>query len=83
MYLNIRVLKPNAHSGQVFLGEADDGFVDVAEDGFFDSRVFDDFTEDAAVAAADYEHVFGVGVGVHREVGYHFLVAVREIGSQR
>ena len=41
-----------------------------------DCRVFDDFTEDTAVTATDYQDGFGVGVGVHGEVGYHFLVAI-------
>ena len=70
------MLEADAHSWEVFFGEPDYGFVDVAEDGFFDCGVFDYFAEDAAIAAADYEDVLGVGVGVHGEVGYHFLVAV-------
>ena len=41
-----------------------------------DCGVFDDLTEDAAIAAADDENGFGVRVGVHGEVGYHFLVAI-------
>ena len=41
-----------------------------------DCGVFDDFTEDAAITAADDENGFGVRVGVHGEVGYHFLVAI-------
>ena len=59
-----RVLEPNGHSGEVLFGEADDGFVNVAEDGGFDGRVLDYFAQDAAVAAADDKDVFGVGVGV-------------------
>jgi len=39
--------------------------VDVAEGGFFDGFVLDDFSEDTAVTAADDEHFLGVGVGVH------------------
>ena len=73
---DVWVLEAQAHAWQVFLGEADDGFVDVAENGMLDCRVFDDFAEDAAVTAADDEDGFGVGVGVHGEVGYHFLVAM-------
>jgi hypothetical protein len=72
---HIWVLEADGHSGEVFLRETDDGFVDVTEDCRFDGRVFDNFAEDAAVAAADDEDFFGVGVGVHGEVGYHFLVA--------
>ena len=74
---NVRVLEANAHAGQVFLGDADDGLVDVAEDSLLDGLVLDDFAEDTAVAAADDEDFLGVGVGVHGEVGDHFLVAVR------
>lgn len=73
---NVRVLEANAHAGQVLLGDADDGLVDVAEDSLLDGLVLDDFAEDTAVAAADDEDFLGVGVGVHGEVGDHFLVAV-------
>ena len=41
-----------------------------------DRRVLDDFAEDTAVAASDDEDGFGIRVGVHGEVGYHFLVAI-------
>lgn len=36
--------------------------VDVAEHGLFHRLVLDDFAQDAAVAAADYEDFLGVGV---------------------
>ena len=70
------MLEPDAHAWEVFFGQPDYGLVDVAEDGFFDCGVFDYFAEDAAVAAAYDEDVLGVRVGVHGEVGYHFLVTV-------
>ena len=73
---DIWVLEAQAHARQVFLREADDGLVDVAEDGMLDCRVLDDFAEDATVTAADDEDGFGVRVGVHGEMGYHFLVAI-------
>lgn len=76
METNVGVLEANAHAGEVLLGDADDGLVDVAEDSFLDRLVLDDFTEDAAVTAADDEDLLGVGVGVHGEVGDHFLIAV-------
>lgn len=41
-----------------------------------DCGVFDDFAQDAAVTASDDEDGFGIRVGVHGEVGYHFLVAI-------
>ena len=75
MRLNLWMLVPYAHAGQVLLGEADDGFVDVAEDCGFDGRVLDDFAQDAAVAAAYDEDFLGGGMRVHGEVGDHFLVA--------
>lgn len=78
---NVGVLEANAHAGEVLLGDADDGLVDVAEDGLLDRLVLDDFAEDAAVAAADDEDFLGVGVRVHGEVGDHFLVAVLSINT--
>jgi hypothetical protein len=73
---SIACAEPGGHARQVLLGQADDGLVNVAEHGGLDGAVLDDFAQDAAVAAADDEHVFWVGVGVHGEVGDHFLVAV-------
>jgi len=70
------VLEPDAHAGEIFLGETDDGFVDVTEDGVLDGGVLYYFTEDTTVAAADDEDGSGSGVRVHGEVGDHFLVAV-------
>jgi hypothetical protein len=72
--LNLGVLEASSHLGQVLLGEADDGLVDVAEDGLLDALVFDDLAEDAAVAATNDEHLLGVGVRVHGQVGDHLLV---------
>lgn len=70
------VLEADAHAGEVFLGEADHGFVDVDKCGRFDCFVLYDFAEDTAVAAADDEDLLGVGVRVHGEVRDHLLVAV-------
>ena len=72
---DIWVLETEAHAGQVFFGEADDGLVDVAQDGVLDGGVLDYFAEDAAVTATDDEDGFRVGVRIHGEVGDHFLVA--------
>ena len=69
------MLVAHAHAWKVLLGEADDGFVDVAEDRGFDGRVLDDFAQDAAVAATDDEDFLGRRVRVHCEVGDHLLVA--------
>lgn len=55
--------------------------VNVAQNGLLDALVLDDFTQDAAVAAADDEHLLGVGVRVHGEVGDHLLVAGRVVSS--
>lgn len=71
---HVRVLEANAHTREVLLGDADDSLVDVAEDSLLDRLVLDDFAEDTAVAAADDKDFLGVGVGVHGEVGDHFLV---------
>jgi hypothetical protein len=72
--LRLRVLESNAHAGQVFLADADDRLVDIAEDGLLDRVMLDHLAEDTAVTTADDEDVLGVGVGVHGEVGDHLLV---------
>lgn len=77
MHGYIRVLKSNAHPRQVFLRQPDHGLIDVAQHSRFDGRVFDHFTENAAVATPDDEHTLWVRVGVEGEVGDHFLVAAR------
>lgn len=71
---DVRVLVANSHTGQVFLGETDDGLVNVAEDGLLDTLVLDDLTEDTTVTTTDDEDLLGVGVGVHGQVGDHLLV---------
>jgi hypothetical protein len=40
--------------------------------------VLDGFTEDTAVTTADDEDLLGVGVGVHGEMGDHFLVSTKK-----
>ena len=72
---DVGVLESNGHAGEVLFGEADDGLVNVAEDGSFDGGVLDDFSEDAAVTAADDEDGAGVGVRVEGEMGDHLLVS--------
>ena len=76
MHFHVRVLEPDAHSGEVLLGYPHDGLVNVAQDGFLDGFVLHDFPENPAVAAADDEDFLRVRVRVHGEVGDHFLVAV-------
>lgn len=72
--LGLGVVKADGHVGEELLGQADDGLVNVAEDGLLDAVVLDDLAEDAAVTTADDEDLLGVGVGVHGEVGDHLLV---------
>ena len=74
MDLDLGVLVSDAHAGQVLLAEADDGLVDVAEHGLLDALVLDDLAEHATVTTADDEHLLGVGVGHHAQVGDHLLV---------
>lgn len=68
------VSEADCHVGEVLLGDAGDGLVNVAEDGFLDRVVLDDLAEDTTVTAANDEDLLGVGVRVHGEVGDHLLV---------
>ena len=70
------VLETDRHAGQILLGEADDSFVNVAEDSLLDTVVLDNLTEHTAVTAANDQDLFGVGVRVHGQVGDHLLVAI-------
>ena len=74
VHLDLGVLVADAHAGQVLLAEADDGLVNVAEHGLLDALVLDDLAEHATVTTADDEHLLGVGVGHHAQVGDHLLV---------
>jgi len=74
VHLDLGVLVADAHAGQVLLAEADDGLVDVAQHGLLDALVLDDLAQHAAVAAADDQHLLGVGVREHAQVGDHLLV---------
>ena len=55
-------------------GKRETHLVNVAEDGLLDALVLDNLTEDTTVAATDDEHLLGVGVRVHGQVGDHLLV---------
>ncbi len=48
--------------------------VNVAEDGLLDTLVLDNLTEDATVTATNDQHLLGVGMRVHGQVGDHLLV---------
>lgn len=75
------VLEAYGHAREELLRQSDHRFVNIAEDGRFDGLVFDNFTEDTAVAAADDKDLLWVGMRVHGEMGDHFLVAVEGIES--
>jgi hypothetical protein len=49
--------------------------INVAQDGLLDGLVLDYLAEDTAISTSDNEDLLGVGVGVHGQVGNHFLVA--------
>jgi hypothetical protein len=68
------VLVADAHAGEILLGEADDRFVDVAQNSLLNGLVLDNLTEDTAIATTDDEDLLGVRVRVHGEVGDHLLV---------
>jgi len=72
--LDLGVLVADAHAREVLLGEADDGLVNVAQNGLLDGCVLDDFAQNTAITTTDDEHLLGVGVRVHGEVGDHLLV---------
>ena len=76
VHTNVRMSESYTHAWEVFLREPNHRFIDIAEHGLLDGGVFDDFAEDAAVAAADDEDALRVGVRVHRQVGDHFLVTI-------
>lgn len=94
---DVGVLEADAHAGEVFLGDADDGLfllvfwtiyllvvregsylVNVAENSLLDTLVLDDLAENTAVTTADDKDLLRVGVGVHGEVGDHFLVSTKK-----
>ena len=72
--LDLGVLVADGHAGEVLLGQADDGLVDVAQNSLLNGLVLDDLTEHTAVTTTDDEHLLGVGVRVHGEVSDHLLV---------
>lgn len=68
------VLVTDGHAGEVFLADADDGLVNVAEDGLLDGFMLDDLSEDTAVTASNDQDGLWVGVGVHGQVCDHLLI---------
>jgi hypothetical protein len=71
---DVGVLVANSHTGEVFLGETNNGLINVAEDGLLDTLVLDNLTEDTTVTTTDDQDLLGVGVGVHGQVSDHLLV---------
>ena len=63
-----------SHVGEVLLGEADDGLVNVAQNGLLNAVMLDDLAQDTAVTATDDEDALGVWVGVQGQVSDHLLV---------
>ena len=49
--------------------------IDVAEDDLFDRVVFENFTDDTTISAADDENLFRVWVACEREMGNHLLIS--------
>lgn len=72
--LGVGVLEANAHAGQVLLGDADDGLVDVAQGGLLNGLVLDDLAQDTSITTADDKHILGIRVRVHGQVGDHLLI---------
>jgi hypothetical protein len=62
--------------GEVELGDADDGLVNVAKGDLLDRLVLEGLTDDTTVTATDDKDLLGVGVRVDGEVGDHLLVPV-------
>lgn len=50
--------------------------VNIAQDNFLDRVVLQDLPDDAAIAATDDEHFFGVGVARERKMGDHLLISI-------
>ncbi len=48
--------------------------VNVAKDGLLNALVLDDLAQDTAITTTNDQDLLGVGVGVHGQVGDHFLV---------
>lgn len=72
--LDLGVVEASSHAGQVLLRQADDGLVNVAQNGLLDTVVLDNLAQDTAVTAANDQHLLGVGVRVHGQVRNHLLV---------
>ena len=50
--------------------------VNLAEGDLLNTLVLDNLTQDTTVTASNDQHLLGVGVGVHGDVGHHLLVAI-------
>lgn len=72
--LDLGVLITDSHAGKVLLTETNDSLINVAEDGFLNTLVFDDLTENTTVTTTNDKNLLGAGVGVHGEMSDHLLV---------
>lgn len=60
---DLGALEALGHLLEVELGDARDCLVDINKDGFFDRRVLEDLSKDAAIATTNDENALGVRVG--------------------
>jgi len=72
--LHLGVVPRRGNVGEVLLAAVDDHLVDLADVDLLDAVVAQDLADDAAVAAADDEHLLGVSVGEERDVRDRLLV---------
>lgn len=75
------VVETCCHVREELLRDTRDGLVNVAQDGLLDGRVLEHLAQDAAVAAANHEHVDWVRVRRKRQVRNHLLVADEDRGG--
>ncbi len=81
--VHVTVVDDHLHAGvvqfagdrrQVLLRVLDDFAVDFDKHSLLHFRVLQHFADDAAVAAADHEHVLRIRVCVQRRMRHHFMI---------
>ncbi|MPN41372.1 hypothetical protein SDC9_188918 [bioreactor metagenome] len=74
MHINARVLVADGAGRQVFTAGVHQGAVDLHQVDGFNLGVAAQFAQRAAVAGADHQHFFYLGVHGHRRVDQHLMV---------
>lgn len=80
--LNAGVLISDRRVGQVLLSSVDYDLIDLADVQLLNRRVAGELTQDSSVSSSNHQHLLGVGVCEHRQMGDGLFTGNAKRGTQ-